>query len=102
MDINAILRGLLDIGDLNESIEELSTALNRLKIQRARLSAEINTTVDDNGGVLVIGGNQHEVGDIVFGTWDCPASPTKFCIYDSMSTMGDDDCLYCHHPDERL
>jgi hypothetical protein len=36
------------------------------------------------------------------GTWECPQSPTGECAYDMNSEMGDDDCIFCHHPEERL
>lgn len=36
-----------------------------------------------------------------FGNWDCEKSPVKKCVYDYDSPMRDDDCIYCHNPDER-
>lgn len=39
--------------------------------------------------------------DLSFGHWDCEDSPTGECVYDLTSNMGDDDCLYCHQPNER-
>jgi hypothetical protein len=35
------------------------------------------------------------------GYWDCEDSPTGNCWYDLKSPMGDDECLFCHGPDER-
>lgn len=47
--------------------------------------------------------------DLLFGTWDCPDSPTGKCVYDlnqdhknpDHDTMGEDECLFCGEPDER-
>lgn len=44
---------------------------------------------------------QHPRANLSFGDWDCVESPTGQCVYDLDSDMGDDDCLYCHGPDER-
>jgi hypothetical protein len=38
---------------------------------------------------------------IELSTWRCDASPTKHCVYDMSSPMGEDDCLVCHQPSER-
>ena len=35
------------------------------------------------------------------GYWDCPGSPTGFCVYDTDDDPVLDCCLICHHPDER-
>ncbi len=44
---------------------------------------------------------QFPKANLSFGTWDCATSPTGHCVYDLDSHLGDDDCLYCHDPDER-
>lgn len=36
-----------------------------------------------------------------FHNWDCKGSPVGKCVYDYNSPMGDDDCVFCHNPDER-
>lgn len=33
--------------------------------------------------------------------WECEKSPLGFCVYDMNSDYKDDDCIYCHQPDER-
>jgi biotin synthase-like enzyme len=35
------------------------------------------------------------------GTWDCPNSPIKTCVYDIEKDPCEDDCIYCGQPDER-
>jgi non-ribosomal peptide synthetase component F len=39
--------------------------------------------------------------DLLFGGWECELSPTGQCVYDLDSDGGDDDCLYCHGPNDR-
>lgn len=40
---------------------------------------------------------------IQLGTWDCDSSPTGKCAYDltDENLLGDDECVFCHAPDER-
>lgn len=38
---------------------------------------------------------------IGIGDWDCELSPIGTCVYDMDSVYGEDDCLFCHKPDER-
>ncbi len=44
---------------------------------------------------------QHPRADLMFGGHDCEGSPTGQCVYDLDSDGGDDDCLYCHGPNDR-
>lgn len=44
---------------------------------------------------------QHPRADLMFGGHDCEGSPTGQCVYDLGSDGGDDDCLYCHGPNDR-
>ena len=65
---------------LRKEIREHETELQQLKI----------TAIGDKY-------NNH----IVFGSWDCPNSPTGECVYDSEKDPCLDDCIYCGGPDER-
>jgi hypothetical protein len=38
---------------------------------------------------------------IELGAWDCPASPTGYCVYNIHQGQGRDSCLICHLPAER-
>jgi hypothetical protein len=40
---------------------------------------------------------------IQLGTWECSDSPTGRCAYDMTDEdlAGDDECIFCGHPDER-
>lgn len=45
--------------------------------------------------------NKYNVGLEFSEFWECPESPTGFCVYDLYSNSGRDRCLYCGQPDER-
>lgn len=33
--------------------------------------------------------------------WNCPESPTGYCVYDHPYDLAHDHCLFCHDPEER-
>jgi hypothetical protein len=38
---------------------------------------------------------------VALGPWDCPASPTEMCIYNSDKDPSHDACIVCGQPEER-
>lgn len=38
---------------------------------------------------------------LTIGSWGCPTSPIKVCVYDAASHMGNEECLICGEPSER-
>ena len=38
---------------------------------------------------------------IKIGHWDCETSPVEICVYDDWTDPLNDNCLYCHNPNER-
>jgi hypothetical protein len=47
--------------------------------------------------------NIPEHHEISLGNWECLSSPTKKCAYDltDENRLGEDECIFCGHPDER-
>jgi hypothetical protein len=40
--------------------------------------------------------------DLVIGDfWECPESPTGFCVYDQYEDPAHDSCIFCGDPAER-
>lgn len=39
--------------------------------------------------------------DLSIGHWECKTSPIGVCVYNREEDQCEDDCLFCHQPDER-
>lgn len=70
-----------------EALERRVRNLAAQERERSRKLATEATGVDED--------------NIVLGDWDCPDSPTGYCIYDSDNDPVMDECLFCGGPDER-
>jgi hypothetical protein len=86
---------MTDVSELVEAWHDACKAVDTAK--RVRYDAE--TALIDGLRVSLNRPN----GRLVLGSWGCPESPTKECIYDfaDHSLSGDDECIFCGDPNER-
>jgi len=79
-----------------ELVQKIADARKEINSARSRMLAaeyELRERLADQYNVSAF--------SLILGTWPCPDSPTKFCIYNSLEDPCHDDCIICHDPEER-
>lgn len=71
--------------------EDINDCLEADKELEDRLNFDVNVSKQ----------NYPENYGTSYHNWKCNKSPVKRCVYDYDSDLLDDDCIYCHYPDER-
>lgn len=83
---------------MNQEISELKLKIAALQRALDETKAELREAVTEIVGRY---GLPNENLSFEYG-YPCETSPTGTCIYDMNSSAGaDDDCLFCHEPEER-
>lgn len=73
------------------TLGKLTTVLSDIRCIKRRHEKEIKSTLTDS----------YNLGEAELGIWNCEQSPIKQCVYDIDKDPAMDDCIFCHHPDER-
>lgn len=80
-------------------LEQLQEQLISLDIKRIALCSEIHLIKreieSEQFKVIALDPSEYDIGD-----WACDSSPIGICVYHIDDTC-QDDCIYCHDPDER-
>jgi hypothetical protein len=87
VDEKELFKGQLK-GNLKDSIQECTNALDGIKYQRTKLVGVAWPEYD---------WMEH---DLEF-YWECEQSPFGWCAYHRWEDQAHDDCLFCHQPSER-
>ena len=65
------------------------------EVRRALSKKLVAYTIPGTSGVGIM------ASAIKIGHWDCATSPIDICVYNDWEDPSNDNCLYCHNPDER-
>lgn len=79
--------------DLMKSIHDAQKEVYAAQCKKNEAEYELRKQLAEQYGLSPFG--------VSLGGWECPDSPTKYCIYNSVEDPCHDDCIICHDPEER-
>jgi len=87
VDDKALFKSILE-GDLQDSINECTMALEQIEHQRKKL-------------VGALWSDYHSMTHAMDFYWECKDSPFGWCAYDHWEDQAHDQCIFCGDPSER-